>query len=61
MGAQSHFDPLFGRVPEGHVVERGQIEIGVEVGVDDGQYVPIERGGDARAVVVGGDETWRDP
>ena len=46
---------MFG-VPHREVVEPVEVEVRVELAVDHGQHVLVERGGHASAVVVGGDQ-----
>ena len=40
--AQVHLDPLVGLVPPGHVLERVEVEVGVELAVDHLQHVLVE-------------------
>ena len=56
LGPQTHFYPLFVLVPEGDVAESIRIEVGTHLLVEHMQYVPVELGGHARRVVVGGHE-----
>ena len=49
---QVHLDAALG-VPHGPVVERGEVEVGQELGVDPREQVLVERGRDAHRIVVG--------
>src|SRR3984957_9703845 len=53
---QMHFHAPLGLVVTRHMLEKRQIEIGVEVAVDAREEVHIERGGHAGWVVIGGQQ-----
>src|SRR3954463_5357689 len=53
---QAHLDPFVLGVPERDVVERVEVEVGLELSVEHGQHVAVERGGDPGGVVVGADQ-----
>ena len=57
--AQPHLDPLGLRVPRRDVLERVQVEVGAEFGVQHREHVLVELGGDPRLVVVRGDQRGR--
>ena len=48
-----HLDALLGRVPDGEVIEGGEIEVAAELAIDADEQVLVERGGDAERIVVG--------
>ena len=52
-GTQPHLDALLVGVPPGDVVERVEIEVGVEFSVDHREHIAVELRGYARTVVVG--------
>jgi len=45
--------------PGRHVVEGGRVEVGVELTVEHGEHVAVERGCDPGSVVVGGHDARR--
>ena len=51
--AQPHLDALLVGVPPGDVLERVEVEVGVEFAVHHGEHVLVELRGHARGVVVG--------
>ena len=57
--ADVDFDPAFGLVVEGQVLEPIDVEIAVELAVDAFEEVEVERGGHPGSVVVGGLEDVR--
>nr|WP_245963640.1 hypothetical protein [Terracoccus luteus] len=56
LGPQAQVHALLVRVPERHVREGVDVEVGPQLAVDDVQHVGDEGGGHPAAVVVGGDE-----
>ena len=51
---QSHLDPFASGVENRDVLERVDVEVGVELTIDHVEHVLVELGGDAGRVVVGG-------
>ena len=51
-----HLDAALVGVPSGAVGEGVEVEVGVEIAVEAGEYVEVESCGDAGYVVVGGED-----
>lgn len=56
LGVEPHLDAFPVCVVGGVVGEEVRVEVGAEAEVDDPDHVPVEPGGNARSVVVGGFE-----
>src|SRR4029079_6115618 len=54
-----HLDAALGLVVDGVMREAAKVELAVELAVDPGEQIEVERPGHAARIVIGGKQNWR--